>query len=262
MDRIASILKATSLDETVTGFPSFDVSSLHTPGVDAFEFPNNLRLGHAAEKVISCALKHSHQYNILFENFQIIEEGNTLGELDFIVEDEVSNELIHFELAYKFYVYDSRDSNMLSSHFIGPNRRDSMAEKIDKLTRKQFPLLHHPVVQKSLQMHKEKKMTQKLCFLVGAYLPHGFVPNFHPIFSPSIRGTYMCFQDFVTSHSAKGLYYLPSKKEWGMSPKHHKSWVDFANIVEKVNCSMSEKQSVLCWQLIGGVYSEVLVVWW
>jgi hypothetical protein len=39
----------------------------------------------------------------LYENIQVIED-KTIGEIDFIIEDKNTKQVIHMELAYKFYL--------------------------------------------------------------------------------------------------------------------------------------------------------------
>jgi hypothetical protein len=47
------------------------------------------------------------------------------------------------ELAYKFYLFDPSISSEPINNWIGPNRNDSLQEKLEKLKTKQFPLLYH-----------------------------------------------------------------------------------------------------------------------
>lgn len=109
-----------------------------------FELPTNVRLGHIAERVVGQAIKVSENYEVLFENIQILEGKNTIGEIDFILREVETEQVIHLELAYKFYLYDPDISDTPIDNWIGPNRNDSLVEKLEKLKQKQFPLLHHP----------------------------------------------------------------------------------------------------------------------
>ena len=85
--RIDSILKANCLDFNATGLPSFNLSELQLqPDLD-FALPTNIRLGHLAEKIVSELIKLSANYNVLYENIQLIEEKRTIGEIDFIIEE-------------------------------------------------------------------------------------------------------------------------------------------------------------------------------
>ena len=141
--RIASILESNYLDSSVTGFQTFDLSELHLTTDVNLQLPTNLRLGHLAEKVVSELIRSSTNYEVLYENIQLIENKNTIGEIDFIVQNTVTSQLTHVEMAYKFYLLDPTISSETINNWIGPNRNDSLKEKLEKLKSKQFPLLYH-----------------------------------------------------------------------------------------------------------------------
>ena len=78
--RIDSILNANCLDLNTTGLPSFHLSKLHLQEELDFALPTNIRLGHLVEKIVSELIKLSANYNVLYENIQLIEEKKTIGE--------------------------------------------------------------------------------------------------------------------------------------------------------------------------------------
>jgi hypothetical protein len=83
------VTKASSLDYSVTAVPTFDLSKLELPFDFEMDLPLNLRLGHLVEKIVEL-LKSC--YELIHENTQIIEDKKTIGELDFIIQDNrVSN---------------------------------------------------------------------------------------------------------------------------------------------------------------------------
>jgi len=77
--RIESILKATSLDTSITGFPTFNLSELNLKTALNFQLPSNLRLGHLVERIISELIKSSSNYDLIDENIQLIENKKTKG---------------------------------------------------------------------------------------------------------------------------------------------------------------------------------------
>ena len=109
--RIASILKANCLDFSITGLPAFNLSELDLVKELEFQLPNNIRLGHLVEKIVSELIKSSSNYKVLYENIQIIDGKKTIGEIDFIIEDLNTKTLIHMELAYKFYLFSDTHIN-------------------------------------------------------------------------------------------------------------------------------------------------------
>lgn len=104
--RIASILKANSLDSTITGLQTFNLSELKLSNNYGFQLPKNIKLGHLVENIVAKLITLSSNYKILYKNIQIFEDKISIGELDFIIEDMVSKQVIHVELAYRFYLFD------------------------------------------------------------------------------------------------------------------------------------------------------------
>lgn len=260
--RIASILQANSLDPSVTGWPAFDLSALEVANDLAFPLPDNLRLGHLAEKVVSELIKASAKYDLLYENIQLTENNTTIGEIDFIIADKLAEQLIHMELAYKFYLYDPGISSAPINNWIGPNRNDSLKEKLDKLKSKQFPLLHHPGLQSRLSNIDVNKVTQALCFLVSLFVPYEYEGQFSPIYEQAIKGYYLNVETFLTlDHSGKA-YYLPAKREWGIAPAEHDVWTDFGGIEKPLMANAEENRARLCWQKYRDSYSAFFIVWW
>ena len=111
------------------------------------EIDEKIRLGKYIERLVSFQLSQENSITILCENVQIQKEKRTLGELDCILKQE--NTVIHLEVIYKFYLFDATVGNSEIEHFIGPNRKDSLLEKLTKLKEKQLPLLSKQKVSNS-----------------------------------------------------------------------------------------------------------------
>jgi len=170
--RIASILKANSLDSTITGLQTFNLSELKLSNNYGFQLTKNIKLGHLVENIVAKLITLSSNYKILYKNIQIFEDKISIGELDFIIENMVSKQVIHVELAYKFYLFDPNISSELIDNWIGPNRKDTLKEKINKLKNKQFPLLYHKCTLSRLNNIVVKDLSQALCFLVSLFIPY------------------------------------------------------------------------------------------
>ena len=84
---------------------------------------------------------------MLYENVQIIEDKKTIGEIDFIIENITTKQLIHMELAYKFYLFDPTISSETVNNWIGPNRNDSLKEKLEKLASKDVKTITYKAFQ-------------------------------------------------------------------------------------------------------------------
>jgi len=260
--RIASIANVNSLDSSITGCPSFELSALYIPSNLEFELPTNVRLGHLVEKIVSEFIKSSTNYRLLFENTQLVEAKKTIGEIDFILQEIATKQVIHLELAYKFYLFDPEISSNPINNWIGPNRNDSLKEKLEKLKTKQFPLLFQSTAASTFKTLDLDEVAQKLCFLASLFVPFEYKSRFNPNFEKAIKGHYLNFKDFKNlDHSAK-TYHLPIKKEWGIEPAENEIWTDFSGIEKALCTSMLEKQSVLCWQNHKDSFDAFFIVWW
>jgi len=260
--RIASILKANSLDFSITGLQTFDLSELNLETDLEFQLPTNIRLGHLAEKIVSELIKSSTNYKVLYENVQLIEDKKTIGEIDFIIEDINAKRLIHMELAYKIYLFDPSISSEPINNWIGPNRNDSLKEKLEKLKRKQFPLLYHNCAKSTFITLELDKVSQALCLLVSLFIPYEYKASFSPIYQKAIKGYYLNLETFNGfDHSAKA-YYIPLKKEWGMDPSENEIWTDFSGVEKHIKTSIKEYQAPLCWQKHKNSYIAFFIVWW
>ncbi len=194
---------------------------------------------------------------------KLIENGRTIGEIDFIIENSPTQKLvIHLELAYKFYLFDPSISPKPINNWIGPNRNDSLKEKLGKLKRKQFPLLYHNSAQSEFEDIELDEVSQKLCLLASLFIPYNFKGSFTPIYEKAIKGYYLDFETFTSLDNSEKTYYLPPKKEWGMNPAENETWTNFEGIRNQLSQSMEEKQAPLCWQKLGNTYSACFVVWW
>jgi hypothetical protein len=257
-----SILNSNSLDASITGFPTFNLSELNISRELKFQLPTNVRLGHLAEKVISECIKSSTNYKVLFENVQILEDKKTIGEIDFIIENQKNKQRIHLELAYKFYLFDPDISSNPTNNWIGPNRNDTLKNKLEKLREKQFPLLYHESTKAAFQDIALNEVSQKLCLLASLFVPYNYKGRFRPNIEKAVQGHYLDFETFVRlDHSAK-TYYLPSKKEWGMHSTENHNWSDFAGVEKHIRASLKEKQALLYWENNKGSFQTNFIVWW
>jgi hypothetical protein len=93
------------------------------------------RLGKYFETLWYYWLSHNKRYQVIENNLQIIIDGETLGEIDFIVFDRVTGQTAHWELAVKFYlgVGDTREMG----NWYGPNLHDRLDMKVEHLLHRQ-----------------------------------------------------------------------------------------------------------------------------
>lgn len=260
--RITSILQACTLDSSITNLPTFHLSNLNIEADLNFQLPNNLRLGHLAEKIVSQLIKASTNYNILYENIQLIEDKKTIGEIDFIIEKVKTKEVIHMELAYKFYLYDPSISSEPINNWIGPNRNDSLKEKLEKVKNKQFPLLGQLLSFPHYDKIEIGKISQALCLLASLFIPYEYNGNFNPAYQKAIKGYYLKVEEFLSFDHSEKSYYLPSKREWGMNPAEHDIWMEFEEVEKEIKTSIQQKKAPLVWREYEGSFLAFFIVWW
>lgn len=96
---------------------------------------NFKRLGFYAEALYQAFCAHHIHVEVIGHNIQIKHAHNdvTKGELDFLLER--GHELIHLEMAVKFYLYD-HDQQL----FIGPNAKDRLDKKLRRMATHQLAL--------------------------------------------------------------------------------------------------------------------------
>ena len=122
-------------------------------GLEQFEFPRSTvnssneiiqvipPLGKLVERYVSVELQQNKDVKILLENAQIQNQKITIGEIDCIL--TLHEQPIHLEIIYKFYLYDPNIGHTEVDHWIGPNRNDSLLQKLHKLKDKQLPLIYN-----------------------------------------------------------------------------------------------------------------------
>lgn len=260
--RITSIIKANSLDFSVTGLGVFNLSELNIESDLEFHLPTNIRLGHLVEKIVSELIKSSSNYKVLHENIQVIENKKTIGEIDFILEKIDVKQVFHMELAYKFYLFDPSISLEPINNWIGPNRNDSLIDKLKKLRSKQFPLLYHNCSKSIFENIEIENVTQSLCLLVSLFIPYKYKGSLHSSYEKAVKGYYINLETFISLDNSDKSYHVPFKKEWGIDPSDNEEWAGFYEVEKNISISITENQAPLVWQKHKENYTAFFVVWW
>lgn len=107
------------------------------------------RLGKYFETLWLYWLKCNERYQIIEHNLQVIIDGRTLGEIDFIVFDKVERRTMHWEVAIKFYLGVGDTGEMSNWH--GPNLRDRLDIKVQHLLHRQSRISNNQQVMQWLR---------------------------------------------------------------------------------------------------------------
>lgn len=121
---------------------------------------------------------NSQCYKNINPRLQINSEGKfskTLGEFDFLFQEQASNKSCHLETAVKFYLADVINPEEIGklSSWIGPNRNDRLDIKINKLFNHQLQLSDLESSAKTLQQLSYRNPIKKQFLLKGVlFLPY------------------------------------------------------------------------------------------
>lgn len=96
------------------------------------------RTGRYFESLLQFWISDVQRFKLLHAGRQVIIDGRTLGELDFVFQDD-HDRLVHLEAAVKFYLHYF-DPEHRVSYWPGPNSRDSFSRKLKRIKQHQLPL--------------------------------------------------------------------------------------------------------------------------
>jgi hypothetical protein len=223
---------------------------------------DKLRLGKYIERFVSFMLTQNTSLEIISENIQIQKEKITLGELDCIV---LKNEKpIHLEIIYKFYLYDVNVGKNEIEHFIGPNRKDGLIEKLTKLKEKQLPLLFTNECKKFLNTINlsSDNMEQQVYFKAQLFVPFSDKQVQLSKINPAcIVGFYLNIEALRQFTNCK--FYIPNKKDWLIIPHERVSWQSFNQFTASSEAYLERQFSPLCWiKKRNGEIEKFFLVWW
>ena len=225
------------------------------------EIDDKLRLGKYIERLVSFELSQNSAIRILAENLQIQEGKTTLGEIDCLLLKD--DKPIHLEVIYKFYVYDASVGTSEIDHFIGPNRKDALIEKLKKLSKKQLPLLYS----KSCESYLEKlhliasEIAQQVYFKAQLFIPFGEKIILKTLNQDCIVGFYIKKESLIEFSNCK--FYIPKKIDWIVTPHTQVDWQTYSAFIEMANPILERQFSPLFWlKFPNGELKKCFLVWW
>ncbi|PTX42970.1 hypothetical protein C8P64_1493 [Christiangramia gaetbulicola] len=270
LDQFKGFLNTKDIFSSQTGaikqfeFPEIKITDTLLQDLNELDHPRNSVLGKRMESFFENAIKHSSRYELIASNLQIIEDKRTIGELDFLVFDKECSKPLHIELVYKLYVYDPNLSPEINK-WIGPNRRDSFPEKLDKLNSRQFPLLYKPEAQNYLQELNLNldKIEQQLCFKAQLFLPDNSVFHQNPMINLNcITGKWFPLLNFKNMGWENNLFYSPQKKDWSCDPGRNSDWYGYDELINNVEQLFERKKAPLVWMKTKDSFHSFFIVWW
>lgn len=244
----------------------YNLSQLELDSVKDVSFnlfiKKNLRLGKLAERFAIYELQSHEEISIIAENIQIQENSITLGELDAII--DYKSQVIHLEIVYKFYLYDASVGISELDHWIGPNRKDSLIQKLDKLKHKQLPILYHDACKAYLKRYELNilDMIQNVLFKAQLFIPLNLKnETFEIINNECIKGFYIKQIDLKLFKDCK--FVIPDKIDWFLEVQTASKWLILDEFKRNLDSFLKQQLSPLCWiKYPNGETEKCFVVWW
>ena len=260
-------MNTASLFKEQNGLKQFylDINEIKHFDLEELQITQKLTLGNRVERFFKFFINQSKNYELIKNNIQIINNKNTLGELDFIVYDKKTQKYFHIEHVYKFYLYDNSIENEID-RYIGPNRNDTFVKKLIKLKEKQLPLLYKNETKEYLNDLDIDSIEQRVCFKGNIYVPFHLQEQTIPIINNScIRGFYINIEEFKSQKKFHFLeYYLPKKFDWVSEPNTNETWFSFDEVVCEIELLINQERSPLVWlrDEKENTYKSFFVTWW
>ncbi|MCH9659275.1 MAG: DUF1853 family protein [Bacteroidetes bacterium] len=248
----------------------FGITQFEFPTVDLSMFspkdiPTNIRLGHQVEHIFHQLIAYDTTYEVVTHNLPLRRNKITLGELDFILRHQTTQQLLHVELTYKFYILDPSIIEPIQ-RAMGPNRRDMFFRKMEKTRDHQFPLLFSKEAMNLLSKLNvdASKCVQQCCFLAQLFVPYSSdVMSVYPLNSECIVGYWMTQSHFKQSPFTAYEFYLPRKHEWLQTPHLNVAWLPHDEALIEVNARHLNKHAPMIWIKSNiDPLEKAFVVWW
>lgn len=220
-----------------------------------------LRLGHLVEHFVHFDLNRDNTLKVLGRNIQINGPHATLGELDFIVQR--AHEVYHIESSYKFYLWDGSVSNDPIQNWIGPNRRDALYLKLNKIKSAQFPLIRdkNTIEQLNDLGISTESILQRVYFKGQLFIPPSENHQLLGLNRDCIQGYYYRINELADFSNDQ--FFVPSKLNWLCDVHTNVHWVDFNKLLDESYLIKTSKQSTIVWRKTQkGVLSKFFLVWW
>lgn len=247
------------------GLEQFNFPLVNLNAFSPTPIPQKLRLGHQMEHVCKQVLNHCKEYNVLVHNLPIRDGKQTLGEIDFILQDVESKQLIHVELTYKFYLINADRTDSIHK-LIGPNKRDAFFTKIEKIRNKQIPLIHSKEGSSTLAEIEidSTKIDHQVCFKAQLFKPFNHdLLNLSPLNEKCISGYWLRISDLQSDIFKNKQFYIPTKSQWVIEPHIAVHWISYTKASLEINDRLHNQNSPMVWMKKNETeFEKFFVVWW
>ncbi|MGB0402582.1 MAG: DUF1853 family protein [Salibacteraceae bacterium] len=145
------------------------------------------------------------------KGIQIQYNKRTLGELDFLIKPKGYADWIHLEVAVKFYLAFVKNG---TTHFIGPNSKDTFRRKKKKLINRQIDLSNS---EESMQQLGDVSIGKRAVIMKGYVFVNRFLPeqlDLTEINEYCLKGWWCNLDDFINNTESNQMYSVLNKLDW------------------------------------------------
>lgn len=220
-----------------------------------------LRLGQLVERFVFNQIDTAEDFKSIAENIQIQDGKQTIGELDALI--KFHNLAIHLEIVYKFYLYDPSLGEDVITRWIGPNRKDSLSEKLDKLSQKQLPLLYKDTCKSVFRKLglKAEQLEQRVVFKAQLFAPYGEKVLLEQLNPKALKGFYLRRNQL--QHFEASRFYIPKKLDWFLDPIVDVTWSSWKTFITIIDPLLENHRSPMIWiKENTGKLHKTFLVWW
>ncbi|ENM5827111.1 DUF1853 family protein [Vibrio metoecus] len=172
------------------------------------DYQGNPRLGFLYQHLCGQLFTATPFYTAVSEEIQLVNEGKTLGSIDFLAKNRKTEHYEHWEVAIKFYL-------LHQGLWYGPNPEDRLDIKLDHMLNQQLPLSQNPLF---LEKHPLWAGASQHLLMQGRLYTNPFsnepIPTDclgYTLNASQIQG-YWCFQR--EQHLIDEPLYLLEKADW------------------------------------------------
>lgn len=168
-------------------------------------YTGNHRLGFYYQWLWQQLLTYHPHYVLLEEEVQLQWNKQTIGSIDFLVKNLLTQELEHWEVAIKFYL-------AFQNQWPGPNAKDNLDKKAARMITHQLALSDHPAYSTAFK----HKPTQRRLIMQGRLFTAWPQQQMASTIAtnPHAFNGYWCYQSDALSLTLKSL----SKRQWIAPP--------------------------------------------
>ena len=177
------------------------------------------RVGHYFESLVGYWLQQLRGWELIARDHLVRREKRTLGAYDFIVRN-AQDRVEHWEVAVKFYLRRGQQSEWRS--WVGPNQRDRLDKKVNRMRDHQLVLARREEGQAALSELGVSTIDQQVVLLKGAFFTEWGTSPMGPVGSMSeAEGRWADERALAElDHAFQGSCWLRREKPFWLAPLH------------------------------------------